>query len=193
MDTLRLARTLALICVVVTAVGIVMILITIFTEWDPTWEFYFRALLHLSELAGVVALALCGATRSDWLSRIGLGIAMVGLVLTSLAEAVSPTSESFADALFSFAPTLTGVGMVLAGIAVLRARRWAGWHRFVPIAVGVYVFVALTPALIVSGGPPATAALWALLGFEVLWLLLGAAVLTSATVTARPQRARVPS
>ncbi len=39
------------------------------------------------------------------------------------------------------------------------------------------MFVVLTPAIIVSGGPPAAPALWALLGWELLWLAIAGAVL----------------
>jgi hypothetical protein len=38
----------------------------------------------------------------------------------------------------------------------------------------------LTPAIIVSGGPPAPVALWAIAGWELTWLLLGVAAWVAA-------------
>lgn len=35
----------------------------------------------------------------------------------------------------------------MAGIAVIRAGLWRGWRRVVPLVLGVYVFVPMTPAL----------------------------------------------
>ena len=34
-------------------------------------------------------------------------------------------------------------GLVLAGIAALRAQRWQGWRRYSPLLVGVYPFLSL--------------------------------------------------
>ena len=76
------------------------------------------------------------------------------------------------------APNLVGLGLILAGIAVIRAHRWTGWHRYVVLALGIYVFVVMTPLIIVSGGPPATAlGVVALLGWEILWALIAVSVL----------------
>ena len=66
----------------------------------------------------------------------------------------------------------TGVGMTLVGIAVLRARRWGGWRRPIPLLAGLYPFVAMFPLLAITGQPPLPMImLW---GFP--WLLLGLAL-----------------
>lgn len=46
---------------------------------------------------------------------------------------------------------MIGLGTVIAGIAVVRARVWTGWARWVPLAIGVMHFVVVTPAIF-SGG-----------------------------------------
>ena len=79
---------------------------------------------------------------------------------------------------------LTGVGMLLAGIAIVRARRWAGWRRPLPLAAGCCPIVAMFPVLALTGAPLLPAiALW-----RVLWLLLGLAMQAEAHTTevARP-------
>lgn len=68
--------------------------------------------------------------------------------------------------------------LVVAGIAVLRARRWRAWHRRTPLAVGAYVVAVLTPVLLGNGGPPAPAALWSIAGRGLLWALLAASALS---------------
>jgi hypothetical protein len=73
------------------------------------------------------------------------------------------------------AALLTGVGMTVAGIGVLRARRWSGWQRPVPLLTGLYPFVAMFPLVALTGEPALPMiALWGL-----LWIALGGAVLTT--------------
>lgn len=70
---------------------------------------------------------------------------------------------------------LSNVLMIPLGIAVLRARRLAGWYRFVPLAVGLWLPITLTgmalvgrtSALMVFSGCYSAMA-WALLGFVVI-------------------------
>jgi hypothetical protein len=185
-NSLPASRALALVAVVLTAVLAVYALIVGFTAAEPSWGYLLQALGHLGELAAVIALALCGATGTGLLGRIGLGAAALGELLLVVAELVFPSAPDLGDQLFMIAPLLSGIGMVLAGIAVLRAGRWSGWHRFVPFAVGVWVLVVMTPVLIASGGPPAFAAVLTIAAWDVLWLLLGLSVLAE---TARDRTA----
>jgi hypothetical protein len=95
-----------------------------------------------------------------------------------------PRAAGLGDLLFSAGPLLTGVGLVVAGIAVARGRRLAGGWRFVPVAVGAYVFAVLMPVMIGSGGPPAPIALWTIAGWDVLWALTASAALGAAPAPA---------
>ena len=46
--------------------------------------------------------------------------------------------------------------MVVAGVAVVRARAWAGWRRLAPLAAGAYPFIGMFPfAVAAEDGPPA--------------------------------------
>ena len=150
------------------------------------WE----ALLILVQallLAGVAGLAWSGAAGAGWPGRVGLGVALLGRTAFVLGELSSFVRGRDDELLVPLGALLTGVGMVLAGIAVVRARRWAGWRRYVPLAAGLYPFVAMFPVLALTGTPPGPAiALWGL-----LWLLLGLALQAEAPapVVARPSAA----
>jgi hypothetical protein len=180
MDTNRSARTAALICVIGTGLAVLYAAGIALTAWEPSYGFALQAVIHVAELAGVVALLRSGAAGPGWLARIGLGAAVVGEVLLVVAELVYTGDPDLGNQLFGVGPLLSALGMVAAGVAVLRVGRWTGWHRFTPLVVGLWSIVVLTPAIIVSGGPPAPVALWAIAGWELTWLLLGVSVWVAA-------------
>lgn len=157
---------------------------------DPEWAYLARGLVHLGELAALVALALCGAAATGWLARSGLGAAGVGLLLLAVAEVITHRNPSASDILFVIGPNLVGLGLILTGIAVIRTGRWTGWRRYVTLALGIYVFGVMTPVIIASGGPPADAALGALTGWEVLWAMIAVSVLAE---TAGARRSPAPA
>lgn len=152
---------------------------------DPAWAYLPRGLIHVGELAAVVALALCGAAGTGWLGRVGLGLAGLGAALLAVAEVLTGTSPGVSETLFGIAPILVGLGLLLAGVAVVRSGVWTGWRRWVVLGLGVFVFAVLTPVLIAAGGPPAPGALWALAGWEALWVLVAVAVLVETAGASR--------
>lgn len=171
------ARVTASIAVLVTGLAAVYTLALLLGMDDPAWAYLPRGIIHLGELAAVVALALCGAAGAGPLAMIGLGAAGLGEILLAVAEVITGSSPGSSEALFTVAPSLAGLGLVLAGVAVVRAGRWTGWRRWVVLALGIYVFVVLTPVIIASGGPPAVPSVVALAGWELLWVLVGISVL----------------
>ncbi|TCK27869.1 hypothetical protein [Pseudonocardia endophytica] len=177
------ARTLAWVAAVVTGLATLYIVGALFGMRDVVGAEYGRSVMHLGELAAVVALALCGAAGAGWLGRIGLTLAGIGQLLMAVAEPIG--SAPAGTVLFGIAPNLTGLGLILAGIAVIRTGVWTGWQRWIPLVLGIYTFVPMTPMIIVSGGPPAPLALVGLLGWEILWVLLATAVLTASTADLR--------
>jgi len=152
---------------------------------DPAWAYLPRGLIHVGELAAVVALALCGAAGTGWLGRVGLGLAGLGAALLAVAEVLTGTSPGVSETLFGIAPILVGLGLLLAGVAVVRSGVWTGWRRWVVLGLGVFVFAVLTPVLIAAGGPPAPGALWALAGWDALWVLVAVAVLVETAGASR--------
>jgi hypothetical protein len=174
------SRTAGMIALPVTILAVLYAAGSALAGWEPSLGWLVQAVIHVGELLAVLALALSGAAGTSRTARVGLGAAVLGQAVLAAAEVVWPADPGLGDTLFGIAPILTGVGLIVAGIAVLRAGRWTGWRRFTPVVLGVYIFVVMTPVLIASGGPPAPASLWAITGWDVLWTLIATSVLTSA-------------
>jgi hypothetical protein len=138
------------------------------TGWEPDIGWLLQAVIHVGELLVVLALAASGVAGNGLMGRLGLGAAVIGQLVLAVAEVVYPHNHVLGDTGFSLGPLLTGLGLVTAGTAVLRAGRWTGWRRLLPLTVGVYVFA--------SGGPPAVLALVAIGGWDLLWVLTALAV-----------------
>jgi len=158
---------------------------------DPGWAYLPRGVIHLGELAVLVALAMSGAAGTGVVGRLGLGLGCLGELMLAVAEVITASAPGVSDTLFAIAPNLVGLGLILTGIAVIRTGRWTGWRRWVTLVLGIYVFAVMTPVIIVVGGPPAVPALGALLVWEVLWVLIAVAALTETAQTAR--RGTVPA
>lgn len=94
------------------------------------------------------------------------------LLVVPMAGAISYLLSTWL--LLPFAPlgaVLNSLGMILVGIASLRANIWTGWRRYSPLIVGLFPFVFMFPLVILTGArPPAMIGLW---GFP--WLALGLA------------------
>ena len=139
---------------------------------------------HFGLLAGLYGLWRSGAVGASRLGRWGSWGAIAGMGLLTVTELVAIAGADSAwpsartdmiDRLYGVSSVLLGVTLVMAGIAVLRAGQWQGWRRLLPLLLGVYVFVPMTPALfgsfvlarLVIGG-------W-MLGFALLgWALVTA-------------------
>ena len=142
------------------------------------WE----ALLILVQtllLIGVVGLSWSGAAGAGRLGRIGLGLALLGRTSFLLGELRSFILGKDDGLFVPLGALVTGLGMLLAGIAIVRARRWGGWHRIIPLIAGIYPFVAMFPILAATGNPPEVMImLWG-----AVWLLLGLALHAEAGAT----------
>jgi type IV secretory pathway VirB2 component (pilin) len=111
---------------------------------------------HLGIAVLIAALWTSGAAGRGGIGRLGVGgsvLWMLGLAVTELVAISakdspypSPRTDTI-EALYGATSTGIAVFLIIAGIAVLRARQWTGWQRWLPLALGVYVFVPLTPGL----------------------------------------------
>lgn len=142
---------------------------------------------HVGLALGLVGLWRSGAVGEGRVARIGCWVAVGGMALLTVTEAVAigasamtaPTALTSAlGGLYGVSSTLLGIGLVMAGIAVVRAGRWHGWARYLPLAMGIWVFVPMFPALTLS---PTVGARLAISGWMLLFALLGWAL-------ARPSR-----
>jgi hypothetical protein len=131
------------------------------------WDAVLRAVLHLGQLAAAIAVSRAGLTGNGSYARIGLVLWILGSIAFAVGELVYLVARGPSDMVFQVGSVAMLVGMVMAGVAVLRARRWTGPGRFLPLITGLYI-VPLTMVIITTD-----AALAALAGYSVLWLLLG--------------------
>lgn len=176
MDTIRTARACAVICIV-GAVGAVLFSLALIAGFEPADESPYLFPIYVATLAGAAGLAVTGAAAGPT-GRAGIGIAVAGLLGFVVAELTVPGPTG--DLLYGVVPLVTALGMVLAGVAVLRSGRWSGWHRYVPLAIGAWMVVVITPVIILAGDPGtggAAATVAAIGGWHLLWTALGVAVL----------------
>lgn len=153
---------------------------------------------HLGLLAGLYGLWSSGAAGTSRLGRWGTAGSMAGMALLTVTELAaisaanspypSPRTDTL-DGLYGVASMLIGAMLIMAGISVVRTRLWSDWRRNVPLALGAYVFLPMTPAIF---GPFVFARL-AIGGWMLGFALLGWAVVKTGreAVThsdARPSR-----
>jgi hypothetical protein len=140
------------------------------------------AVNHVLLLVAVVALARTGAAGGGRLARFGIGTAAVGMAMLTLCEggaillagsAVPTTQTDLLGAGYGVSTVLIGLGMLLAGIAVVRERRWTGWARYVVLACGLAVFGLVIPGLMMS----MVAGRLVLVAWMLIWAALGVALI----------------
>ncbi len=124
--------------------------------------------LILVLLTGVVGLLRSGAAGDRGLGVIGLSVTLLsfpllGMVAISegmdsmnlhgLIRLVEGLNDQGGVALLLY-PLLFGIlGLLIAGVAVLRTRRWSGWRFYVPLLIGLYPLLSillLHPSLLPS-------------------------------------------
>lgn len=185
MSDRRDVSTPALICAALSAVQVLAALLGLavpaFALGAPPilWFVVLLAALHIQQPAAVLAIARSGYAGTGAVTTTGFALTALGGVAFIAGELLYLGDTAVADTAFTVAPIASGIGMILVGVAVLRTRRWAGSTRFLPLAIGVYVFVVLTPVLVAT-----SAGLLAIAGWAVLWILLGVALSTTARVSA---------
>lgn len=134
------------------------------------------AVAYLLLIGGVIGLARSGAAGNGWPGRIGLAAAGLGWLTWAAAQFVLQIDFTLAEiVLFPVGSILIGLGMILAGVAVLRARRWRGWQRGVPLLCGLYLVPLTLVLFAILGGP----SFLVLAGYGLCWLALGAALWTA--------------
>jgi hypothetical protein len=162
-----------------------------FSPVEPqTLDFSIRnsliVLTHALILVGIIGLARSGAAGDGWLGKIGLGLAIFMEVLFIPAEITIQVNFALGGALDGICGMGLGLGMILTGIAVLRAGRWQGWRRYIPLLFGLYPFLLIMPYVFLTGAPNFAA----IGGWGLPTLLLGVALRAEDAVAARQQTAR---
>ncbi len=116
----------------------------------------FFAVHHLGILAGLYGLGRLAWPGGSRTTRAGLIVAAVGLVALTACELFaitaadarvgSPAADAV-DAAYSVPMILIGLGLVLAGAGLARRPVLPGWGRWITLALGIYVFLPLFPAV----------------------------------------------
>ncbi|MQA11862.1 MAG: hypothetical protein GEU98_25630 [Pseudonocardiaceae bacterium] len=149
---------------------------TVFIGTELLW-----ASAHVMTFLGVLALALSGAVGNGRTGRVGALVAAIGMGLAVPFEigfafyadaTVDITPVALLDTGIGLVTLVTAVGFIIAGTAVVRAGRWQGWPRAVPLLCGLFVFVAFVPVVIVQP----SLFLWPIAGWNACLVLLGLAL-----------------
>lgn len=142
------------------------------------------ALQHLGLLVGLIGLGRSGALGEARWARRANNVAVAGMGALAVTElvaiwpadhAVDATLPVVLGGVYGLISTVLGVALTVAGAGVLRARAWTGWVRWVPLALGIWVFVPMFPAMALSF----VGARLSISGWMVLFALLGWALVRS--------------
>ncbi len=117
------------------------------------------AVLHAAVLVGLLGLARVGP------GRVGALIAVAGTAVLTLAELASipiadqrmdDTGPGLVGTTFGLGTVVSAIGLLVAGVAIVRARRWTGWRRYIVLVAGLWTVVLVglvnTPFLAVAVG-----------------------------------------
>ena len=112
--------------------------------------------VHLLILVGLVGLVRSDAVGAQARGTRGFKVAIAGRLVFLVGEVAAIVVGHDDLFLFPVAAVLTGVGMIVGGVAIVRAGQWTGALRFAPLAMGAYPFVAMFPVLAITGERPDT-------------------------------------
>ncbi|MCB9430361.1 MAG: hypothetical protein H6668_00100 [Ardenticatenaceae bacterium] len=130
-------------------------------------------------LIGFFGIWQSGGVGQGTFGKVAFGLGALGHLLFVLGEAHSLILGELAPIFFPAAP-VTAVGLVLTGIAVLQAKQWQGWTRWMPLLTGLYPFLFMFPFVVINGEPGSYA-----IGFwGLVRLVLGLAIYAQASESA---------
>lgn len=110
---------------------------------------------HLMLLVGLLGIGRVHAARGAWWIT-GAAFGTFGLLLLTGCEIwalrltntlVNGPQSGPLNTAYGGATIASGIGLILAGVAVVRTGRWRGLARWPPLALGVLVFVMVIPGL----------------------------------------------
>jgi hypothetical protein len=128
-----------------------------FGETSFTLAQVFLAVQHVAMLPLFLALLAMERSHPSRALRVGAWISLVGMALLAVMELVAITASdatltdstgSTVGALYGIPTLLLGVGPIVAGIGARRVGLFDGPARSLLLALGIYVFVPLLPALV---------------------------------------------
>lgn len=138
--------------------------------------------VHALVLVGIVGLLRSGWTGDLRWGRRALQLAAIASVLFFGFEVAAIVQGTDELAFFPIAVVGTGVGMLVGGLAIIRAGHRRGWGRFAPAAVGAYPFLVIVPVFAATGHRPPDVLV---AGWGLTLLLVGAALATLPSTSPR--------
>ena len=135
----------------------------------PTTILGLNAISHLLLLVGIIGLARSGSAGRGRIAGAGIGLTLLGLVVLTVAEFMATVNMDTAVLFYGSATLALALGLILTGVAVVRAGRWTGWQRFTPLVCGLFIPLVVIPAFALPG----YASNYAIGTWGVCWLLLG--------------------
>lgn len=145
----------------------------------------FFAVTQALMTVGIIALVRSGIAEPGRRARVGARLAVAGflltipgeLVLVLVADAATDSGRaSAASSVFGIAVLLADLGLILFGISALRATAWPRHWAALPLALGVFQLVVVTPVAL-GGGFASPAAFVVITVQDLLLALLGSRLL----------------
>jgi hypothetical protein len=160
---------------------------------NPTEPHYLTAgiasfVFMLGWLCTNIAMQRMQANGTGLAAKIVLRVQMVGVILAMLFGFFEATQLLAEDNLIFIITDmcwpLSMLFMIVVGIMTIRANRWAGWQRFVPLICALWLPVALVIGIGAESNPVLGVAS-TLIGFgwtAVAWFVLALIVRSNATL-----------
>ncbi|MEU0090702.1 hypothetical protein [Kribbella sp. NPDC006257] len=145
--------------------------------------------VHLLVFLGMLAFA-----RTLRRGRAGATVALAGTLLLFLAEFASipfadqrmnETGPQVVGGAFGLGVALTAIGLLVAGVGVLRSQDWQGWQRYAPVVAGVWSLLMI--GLSFTSALPVGVAIY---GVTLCGLYLAVYTLHTSPGDDRPERLR---
>ena len=150
-----------------------------------TWIQIWFVVQHVALVVGLLALWRSGAVGPSRAGRIGHLLAVAGMLGLAATEAlaigarhdsVDSALVGVLNGLYGLTSIAIGVGLVMEGLAIRKHGAWTGWPAWIVLALGVWVFVPMTPAIALSF----LGARLAISGWMLLFAVLGLALVAEA-------------
>jgi hypothetical protein len=141
----------------------------------------FFALTQALTTLGIVALVRSGIAGPGRRARVGAWLAVAGFVLTIPGElvlalvadaAIDSGRASAASSVFGIGVLLADLGLILFGISALRAAVWPRSWAALPLVLGIFQLIVVTP-VVLGAGFASVAAFLVITAQDLLVALLG--------------------
>jgi hypothetical protein len=129
-------------------------------------------------LYGFFGVLWSGGIGQGLFGKLAFGLGVLGHLIFVAGEILSLAAGTVSD-LIALGALVSALGLVLTGLAVLMAKRWAGWTRWAPLLAGLFPFLLMFPFLFISDEPNG----YAVAGWGLARLALGLAIRAQESVS----------